>query len=401
MGRGKMIKPRTAVILFISVFIILSVPMGKTAQALDTDRWEATGKVHILGENDQTTTPGYYDNSEPPVLTIKSGETVIVETGTHHMSKMVPGVTFDQVRQWHKEEKEATFDEILFWPGGPKKGVGHHHLTGPIYVEGAMPGDVLEIEVLEAKPKPYCFSVHFPGEEYGLGFLPKDFPDTEKLTWHEVDTKSMTIGFAPGIEVPARPYPGIIAVSYPEAGRYSSVPPGRIGGNTDNKHLVEGTVIYLPVWVEGALLKTGDTHIAQGNGELTVSACEGAFDRFTLNITVRKDLKLNWPIASSPENWIIMGFDLDLKEAARMASLKAIDFMVNYYGMDRVDAYMLASMAVDLEITQLVDKFLGVHAVIPKGIFVGEQYQEGNTLKLKKNVKFTDFAGPDQRANLK
>jgi hypothetical protein len=142
-------------------------------------------------------------------------------------------------------------------------------------------------------------------------------------------------------------------VSYPEAGRYSSVPPGRIGGNTDNKHLTVGTVIYLPVWVEGALLKTGDTHIAQGNGELTVSACEGAFDRFTLNITVRKDLKLNWPMASSKDNWIIMGFDLDLKEAARMASLKAIDFLVNYYGMDRVDAYMLASMNVDLEITQL------------------------------------------------
>jgi len=243
--------------------------------------------------------------------------------------------------------------------------------------------------------------VHFPGDEYGLGFLPKDFPDTEKLSWHQVDTKSMTIGFAPGIEVPARPYPGIIGVSYPEAGRYSSVPPGRIGGNTDNKHLVKGTVIYLPVWVDGALLKTGDTHIAQGNGELTVSACEGAFDKFKLNITVRKDLKLNWPLASSPDNWIIMGFDLDLKQAARMASLKAIDFLVNYYGMDRVDAYMLSSMNVDLEITQLVDKFVGVHAVIPKSMFVGDQYQAINTLKMKKNVKFTEFLGPDQRANMK
>jgi len=391
----------TAFILFLAALVILMSPMGKIAQALDLNRYEATGQIRVLGENDQTTTPGYYDNSEPPVMTMKSGETIIVETGTHHMSKMVPGVTFDQVRQWHKEEKEATFDEILFWPGGPKKGVGHHHLTGPIYIEDAKPGDVLEIEILEAKPKPYCFSVHFPGDEYGLGFLPKDYPDTEKLTWHQVDTKSMTIGFAPGIEVPAKPYPGIIAVSYPEAGRYSSVPPGRIGGNTDNKLLVQGTVIYLPVWVEGALLKTGDTHIAQGNGELTVSACEGAFDTFKLNITVRKDLKLNWPLASSPESWIIMGFDLDLKEAARMASLKAIDFLVNYYGMDRVDAYMLASMNVDLEITQLVDKFLGVHAVIPKSMFVGDQYQAWNTLKLKKNVEFTEFLGPDQRANMK
>ena len=132
-----------------------------------------------------------------------------------------------------------------------------------------------------------------------------------------------------------------------------------------------------------------------------MSACEGAFDTFKLKITVRKDLKLNWPLASSPENWIIMGFDLDLKEAARMASLKAIDFLVNYYGMDRVDAYMLASMNVDLEITQLVDKFVGVHAVIPKSMFVGDQYQAINTLKMKKNVKFTEYLGPDQRANMK
>jgi acetamidase/formamidase len=389
---------RITIALLSVALIMLVCPM---AQATDLERWEATGQVHVLGENDQTTTPGFFDNAEDPVLRMNSGETVIVETGTHHMSKMVPGVTFDQVRQWHKEEKAATKDQIPFWPGGPPKGQGHHHLTGPIYIEGAMPGDVLEIEILEAMTKPYCFSVHFPGDEYGLGFLPKDFPDTEKLTWHQVDTKSMSIGFAPGIEVPARPYPGIIGVSYPEEGRYSSVPPGRIGGNTDNKHLTVGTVIYLPVWVEGALLKTGDTHIAQGNGELTVSACEGAFDKFKLNITVRKDLNLNWPMASSKDNWVIMGFDLDLKEAARMASLKAIDFLVNYYGMDRVDAYMLSSMNVDLEITQLVDKFVGVHAVIPKSMFVGDQYQAMNTLKMKKDVKFTDYLGPDQRANMK
>lgn len=247
---------KLTLVLCLVAMVTLIYPLTKSVQAVDLDRFEATGQIHILGENDATTTPGFFDNSEPPVLTMKSGETVIIETGTHHMSKMIPGVTFDEVRQWHKEEKAATVDQIDFWPGGPKKGQGHHHLTGPIYIEGAKPGDVLEIEILEATPKPYCFSVHFPGDEFGLGFLPKDFPDTEKLTWHQVDKKSMTIGFAPGIEVPARPYPGIIGVSYPEPGRYSSVPPGRIGGNTDNKLLVKGTVIYLPVWVEGALLKT-------------------------------------------------------------------------------------------------------------------------------------------------
>jgi len=388
-------------ILIIAAIVMVVSPLGNIAQADGIERLEATGQIHILGVNEETSTPGFFDNSEPPVLKIDSGDTVIVETGTHHMGKMVPGVTFEEVDQWHKEEKAATFDKTLFWPGGPKKGDGHHHLTGPIYIDGAKPGDVLEIEILEAIPKPYCFSVHFPGEDYGLGFLPKDFPDTKKLTWHHVDKDSMTIGFAPGIEVPAQPYPGIIGVSYPEEGRYSSVPPGRIGGNTDNKHLVKGTVIYLPVWVEGALLKTGDTHIAQGNGEITVSACEGAFDTHKLNIKVRKDLDLNWPLASSPDKWIIMGFDLDLKEAARMASLKAIDFLVNNYGMDRVDAYMLGSMAVDLEITQLVDKFVGVHAVIPKGMFVGDQYEEANALRLRKNLSFTEFDGPDQRANAK
>jgi acetamidase/formamidase len=388
-------------ILFLAALVTWFWPLDKSAQAIDLQRFEATGQIHVLGVNEFTSTPGFFDRDEKPVLKIGSGDTVVIETGTHHMGKMVPGVTFDEVRQWHREEKAASLEKALFWPGGPKKGYGHHHLTGPIYIDKAEPGDVLEIEVLEAIPKPYCFSVLFPGDEYGLGFLPKDFPKSEGLTWHHVDKETMTIGFAPGIAVPAEPYPGIIGVSYPEKGRYSSVPPGRIGGNTDNRHLVKGSVIYLPVWVKGALLKTGDTHIAQGNGEITVSACEGAFDTHKLRITVRKDLKLNWPLASTPENWVIMGFDLDLKQAARMATLKAIDFLVNNYGLPRDQAYMLGSMAVNLEITQLVDKFLGVHAVIPKKIFIGDQYAASNGLKIKKNVSFTKFDGPDQRANKK
>jgi acetamidase/formamidase len=166
---------------------------------------------------------------------------------------------------------------------------------------------------------------------------------------------------------------------------WSNVPPGKHGGNLDNKDLVAGTVLYLPVWVKGAGLKTGDSHLAQAHGEVDLNGLEGAFKTITMRLTVRKDLKdlVDWPMASSPTHWIAMGMHIDLLESCRMATRNAIKFLNSYYGLSKGEAYAFCSMAVDLHVTQAVDYTLGIHAMIPKGYFVGEQYTNKNGLLLK------------------
>jgi acetamidase/formamidase len=142
--------------------------------------------------------------------------------------------------------------------------------------------------------------------------------------------------------------------------------------------------LYLPVWVKGAGLKTGDSHFAQGHGEVNLNALEGAFRNMTMRVTVRKDLKelVDWPMASSPTHWIIMGFHTDLLESCKMAVRKAIRFLNKHYGLEEMEAYAFCSMAVDLHVTQLVDYALGIHAMIPKTCFVGSQYAQKNALLL-------------------
>jgi acetamidase/formamidase len=152
----------------------------------------------------------------------------------------------------------------------------------------------------------------------------------------------------------------------------------------DNKNITAGTVLYLPVWVKGAGLKTGDSHFAQGHGEVNLNALEGAFRSMTMRITARKDLKplVDWPFASTPTHWVTMGFHTDLLESCKMAVRKAITFLHKYYGLDPMEAYAFCSMGVDLHVTQLVDYTMGIHAMIPKTCFVGNQYAKKNGLLL-------------------
>jgi acetamidase/formamidase len=264
-----------------------------------------------------------------------------------------------------------------------KRGPGHHHLTGPIYVNGAEPGDILQIEILDIVPIAYGFNLYPETSFQRLGLLPEDFPNGT-VAWHRVDLKNMKFEFLPGIEIPVKPFPGTIGVELPDAGMWSNVPPGKHGGNMDTKDLVAGTALYLPVWVKGAGLKTGDSHLAQGHGEVSLNALEGAFRNITLRVTVRKDLKelVNWPMASSPTHWIAMGFHTNLLESCKMAVRKAITFLGKHYGLSAGQAYAFCSMAVDLHVTQLVDYTLGIHAMIPKASFAGSQYEKKNALLL-------------------
>jgi acetamidase/formamidase len=243
------------------------------------------------------------------------------------------------------------------------RGPGPHFMTGPVAIEGAQPGDVLEVEILEIRLRsPYAWMMIEPG----AGALPEEFPYLRKKLVR-LDERNKTAEFAPGIRIPVRPFFGNLGVAPPE-GRLNSAPPGYHAGNLDNRHLVAGTRLYIPVQVPGALFAAGDGHAAQGDGEVCVTALEtnltGVF-RFT----VRKDMKLRWPRAETPTHIITMGLDPSLDEAARRAAREMIDYLTTERGLSRDDAYMLTSAAVDLRVTQVVDGVKGVHAMLPKSIF--------------------------------
>jgi len=373
-----------------TAFALSEVVTPKKARAVEAKKADIAGKTHILAFNEKTATEGFWDNSLPPVLNIKSGDTVYIETATHLMHKMKPGADINDWMNWYKEVIART-EETYIFPDettGAKKlkrGGGHHTLTGPIYIEDAEPGDFLQVEILEIEPGDYGFNLNPITSFMKLGLLAEDYPDG-KVRWYHIDRKEMNFEFQPGVKVPVRPFPGTIGVELPEPGMWSNVPPGRHGGNLDNKDLVQGTVLYLPVWVKGAGFKTGDSHFAQGHGEINLNALEGYFKTITCRFTVRKDLKnlLDWPMASSPTHWIMMGFHTDAIQSSKMAARQAINFLNKHYGMDKMEAYAFCSQAVDFHVTQLVDYTIGIHAMIPKDCFVGSQYAPKNALLIPK-----------------
>jgi acetamidase/formamidase len=184
-----------------------------------------------------------------------------------------------------------------------------------------------------------------------------------------LDLQRNVARFGPGIEIPLRPFFGSMGVAPPEAmGRIASGPPGIHAGNLDNKDLVEGTKLFIPVHVKGALFEAGDGHAGQGNGEVNITAMETSLVG-TFQFIVRKDLRLKGPRGETPTHWIAMGLDVDLDQALIYATRDAIDFLVTEKGLTREDAYSLCSVAVDFNITQAVDGTKGVHAMIPKSIF--------------------------------
>jgi acetamidase/formamidase len=370
------------------------VPIFGTGEAkADIRRLDSTGKVHILAcRPGITSTGGYWDNSMEPVMRMKSGEIVHIETKNHLFGGVVPGTSLEEWEKLYRKHKEETKD-VCFYPDaytGVEKAsnkANHTHLTGPIYIEEAEPGDILQIEILDIVPESYAFNVTTPNRFAKIGLLADEFPEGAMRHYY-VDLKNQCFDFKEGIRVPINPFPGTIGVELPEKGRWSNIPPGKHAGNMDNPDLVVGTVLYTPVWIKGAGLKTGDSHIAQ-TSEANVSALEGCFRNITLRVTVRKDLKKligKWPFASTPTHWMTMGMHTSLWESCRMATRHAIDFLNKFYGMDRLEAYAYVSIAAPLRITQLVDHTLGVHCMIPKDHFIGGQYKGNNELLIPKQA---------------
>jgi acetamidase/formamidase len=305
---------------------------------------------------------GWYDAAGEPVLRVGSGDEVIVRA----LSTCAPGSLVRAGLDTARVERQA--NDIYAARPTMKTGPGGHILTGPIYVEGADSGDVLEVRFKSIRP-----AINYACNSFGprSGFLREDFPGTSRSKIIELDTVRMLGRFSNGITLPLHPFFGSVGVAPPASmGRVNSAPPGIHAGNLDNKELVAGSTLYIPVWTKGALLEIGDGHAGQGNGEVDITAMETSLVGH-LQLVVRKDMHLTWPRAETPTHYIAMGIDTSLTQATKLAVRQAIELLVQVKGMSREEAYQLVSVAGDVDVTQLVDGPVGVHVMIPKSIFVG------------------------------
>ncbi len=315
-------------------------------------------KTHRLEATPSTVAYGYYWSEAKPALRIASGDIIDVDTLlTNSPNGLAKAGVPDAKIQ---DSLRAVVSEVT----GDRRGPGGHILTGPVYIEGAAPGDTLEVKIL---------SIDLP-IDYGYngcsGFVPENCDRTTGQKVIQLDRKKLTAELFPGIVIPLRPFFGSMGVApAPELGRVSSTPPSKHAGNIDLKDLTAGSTLYIPVFVPGALFEVGDGHAAQGDGEVDQTAIETSL-RGRIQLTVRKDMKLTWPRAETATDFICMATDPDLATATKIAIQEMIDFLAGAKGLTKHQAYQVVSMAGNVAITQLVDKpNLGVHVKIPKDIF--------------------------------
>jgi len=326
---------------------------------------------YVLPATPQNVQWGWYDPGEKPRLTVNSGDTISIETISHSLGQIRPGVDMDAIVKLRKENDG----------GGP------HSITGPIYVSGAEPGDTLEVRILRIVPKPDAFNFNLPGKDFPtVGLLASEFPEGF-VRFYKLDLAKMQTEFKPGIVIDLKPFPGTFAVGvdpnepaakagppiHDAKGRTSTLRPWKNGSNMDLNELQAGSTLYLPVFIEGGLIWTGDSHCRQGNGEVNLTALECAYKEIEIQPIVRKDLKTEWPWAETKSDWIFMGYDEDLNQAMKIAVEQTVRWLASQQivPMSREEAYALTSMVGDCRVTQVVDIRKGVHCMIPKRVFVG------------------------------
>ncbi|HTL21720.1 MAG TPA: acetamidase/formamidase family protein [Steroidobacteraceae bacterium] len=318
-----------------------------------------TPETHRLEATPATVAYGYYWSQAAPVVRIASGDIIDVDTLLTNIPAGLEKAGVPEARI------QSSLKSIVAEVTGERRGPGGHILTGPVYVEGAEPGDVLEVKILAID-----LAIDY-GYNGCSGVLPENCDPGAPVRIIPLDRSAMRAEFAPGIMVPLHPFFGSMGVAPPpEAGRVSSNPPGRHAGNLDNRELIVGSTLYIPVFARGALFEVGDGHVAQGDGEVDQTAIETSL-RGRLQLTVRKDMKLIWPRAETPTDYISMATDPELLIATKTAIQEMVDFIVAQKHLSRHEAYQLVSIAGNVAVTQLVDKpNVGVHVRLPKSIFV-------------------------------
>jgi acetamidase/formamidase len=304
---------------------------------------------HTLKSNPETCHWGYFDAKQAPVITIASGDEITIETISGKQDTMPPKgfIVPPELLEVHAKTPQI---------------IGPHILTGPVAVAGAMPGDVLEVDILDVQLR----------QDWGYnsirplaGTLPDDFHEARTINI-PMDMERMVAKLPWGVELPLSPFFGVMGVAPPPAwGRISSAVPRAMGGNLDNKELKPGTKLFLPVFVPGANFSCGDGHGVQGDGEVCVTAIETALKgRFKL--TVRKDLKFTYPRAETPTHYMTMWMDPDLDTCAMQALRDMIKLITERINISREDAYTLCSLAADLRVTQTVNGSKGIHVMLAK-----------------------------------
>jgi len=306
------------------------------------------GRTYLLPATEQTVQWGWFDNEEPPVLTIRSGDTVVMKTMMHSHNRIVPGVTIEDIKALRVDNP----------------GRGPHSVTGPVYVEGARPGDILKVRINRIVPRAYGVNFNLPGM---LGQFPDQFPEGQ-VRYFYLDPVRRVAEFAPGIEIPLAPFPGILGVARAEPGKYSTVPPGPFGGNMDIRELVEGTTAYFPVFVEGALLWSGDSHAAQGNGEVNLTAIETAFKELSLTVEVLRGRSLSWPRIETRTHWITMGADPEMNRAIDILRAETIKLLVEVRGASHLEAEAWMRKFSDCRVAEVVNQSKLVYCMNTKAL---------------------------------
>lgn len=344
------------------------------------------GETYRVPATSETVTLGLFTLKQKPAVKIRSGDIVSMETWNSCLHEMV-------------YNKTTPADVAKFYVAHDiQKRRGMHSVTGPVYVEGAEPGDVLEIRVLDIKLNDFGYNFLSPTE----GIL-SEFTKP-KIKYFKYDKTNNTTEFVKGVCLQLKPFPGVLAVAppldwpkewpvnmpvqmgQPVTGEFNSVPPGPFGGNLDQPELQAGSIIFLPVFQKGALVWTGDSHAMQSNGEIDITALETSYEAITLQFIVRKDLKaegvldktkrkggnvFTWPIIENSTHWMIVGLNVDLFEAMKLASRNAIDFLVRTQGLTPDESYQFLSMVGDFEIAEAVNVIKNVTVHIPKAPFKG------------------------------
>jgi len=314
------------------------------------------GRIHVVPSTSETVRLGVFDSTLPNVLEIESGDVVVYpDTWSHFLNRLQPGTSIDDLARLRRENP----------------GIGPHSIIGPVGVRDAAPGDMLAIHFQRLIPVDWGATFVNPAD-LGTGALPEQFPNGQ-ARYLELDIVHKQAAFLPGINVPLTPFQGTFGVAPAELGVVTSVPPGQHAGNIDLRDLTEGSTLYVPVWQPGGKIYTGDSHAAQGDGEVNNQALESAMREVRVRVVLHKQAGWTWPFAETAQHWIAVGIDADLNEAFRIATRNTIDFLQRKAGLSALDAYSLASIGISFRVTQFVNKTRGVHALISKALFSAER----------------------------
>lgn len=355
---------------------LAALSLGKVTETSSVSGSAEAAKLPIKPDQVVRSVPenmvwGYFGADVPPVARVKAGNIVEIHTvSTSGISQKDPESFFKNNNLPIDQHAREVIDIMKNVKPEPS-GIRGHMMTGPIYIEGAEPGDSLEIRILDLPLRStYGVNSVWPGG----GGIPDAVTSRESFVYR-YDKKKNTASFMEGIEIPLRPFMGVMALSPPpEVGRVSSIPPDFFGGNLDIKHLIKGTTLHLPVSVPGGLFTTGDCHSAQGNGEVSGVAIEASLT-LVAQFIVHKGKTIKQPFAETPTHFIAIGLDPDLDKAMKNALTEAVNFISMELGFTFNQALSIASTGVDFEVSQVVDRTLGVHAMIPKSIFTKKKFE--------------------------